>query len=153
MIVSAGGEQKKFTVNKNTKHLTVEFDNLNSGTYNVEIEFKGNERYTTKTLQTQLEITHNSKPVVSQPHKEESDKTNKGKGLGNNTGGIGTGSGDSNVTGSGNGTYNGKISLNGNGFNGDLGSQGSGHGDGAKSYEITKNIKELDENWGSIYRP
>ena len=39
--------------------------------------------------------------------------------------------------------------MNGKGFDGDLGSQGSGHGDGAKSYEITKNIK-LDEGSNTL---
>lgn len=147
LIVSAGGEQKRFTVNKNTKHLTVEFNNLNSGSYSVKIDFKGNERYTSKTLTTSLEITHNSKQPVTQP-KEKANKT--GKGLGNNSGGIGTGSGDSNVSGSGNGTYNGKISLNAKGFNGDMGSQGSGHGDGAKSYEITKNIMKNEKTFNVL---
>ncbi|MBQ8016753.1 MAG: hypothetical protein IJ258_01475 [Methanobrevibacter sp.] len=148
LIVSAGGVQKKFTVNKNTKHLTVEFDNLKSGSYDVEINFKGNERYTSKALETQLEITHHSKPSVPQSHKQ-TNKTTNGNGFGNNTGGIGTGSGDSNATGSGNGTYNGKISLNGKGFNGDLGSQGSGHG--AKSYEVTKNIIKYDDNMNTMF--
>ena len=159
LVVSAGGEQKKFTVNKNTKHLTVEFDDLSSGNYDVEIDFKGNERYTAKTLTTKLEITQPSKPPVSEPSQDES---NDDDGIGNGNGGngngdskskdngIGTGSGDSKSKGNGNGTYNGKISLNAKGFNGDLGSQGSGHGDGGesndgsegvKSYEITKNIK------------
>ena len=151
LIVSAGGEQKKFTVNKNTKHLTVEFDNLKSGSYNVEIDFKGNERYTSKTLIAPLEITSHSNPIVSETPKENTKQTENGKGIGNNTNGIGTGSGNSNATGSGNGTYNGKISLNGNGFNGDLGSQGSGHGDGAKSYEITKNIVKLDDNTNTLF--
>ncbi|WP_405264691.1 hypothetical protein [Methanobrevibacter sp.] len=142
LTVSAGGQQKKFTVNKNTKHLTVEFDNLASGSYDVEIDFKGNERYTAKTLNTAIEITY-SQPSVPEPTPDDNNK-NPGKGFGNNSGGIGTGSGDSNALGSGNGTYNGKLSMNGKGFNGDLGSQGSGHGEGAKSYEISKNIK-LDE--------
>lgn len=141
MIVSAGGVEKKFTVNKNTKHLSVEFNSLPSGYYNVKIDFKGNERYTAKTLNAPLEITYSNTPDTQPTEKTD----NSGKGLGNNTGGIGTGSGDGNVTGSGNGTYNGKISLNGKGFNGDLGSQGSGHGDGAKSYEIAKKIKDLEE--------
>ncbi|MBO6110288.1 MAG: hypothetical protein J6P12_05480 [Methanobrevibacter sp.] len=150
LVVSAGGVQKEFKVNKNTKHITAEFDNLNSGTYDVDIYFRGNERYTSKTLDTELEITKYHQPPVSEPEKEDVEEDDnqpeEGKGVGNNTGGIGTGSGDSNVTGSGNGTYNGKISLNAHGSNGDLGSQGSGHSaDGAKSYEITKNIK-LDEN-------
>lgn len=150
LTVSAGGEQKSFTVNKNTKHLTVEFDDLNSGIYSVKIDFKGNERYTSKTLTTSLEITQNSKQPVSQPSSQPAEKkTQKGKGLGNNTGGTGTGSGNSDASGSGNGTYNGKISLNGKGFNGDLGSQGSGHGDGAKSYEISKNILK-NENTSNI---
>lgn len=150
LTVSAGGQQKKFTVDKNTKHLTVEFNNLASGSYDVEIDFKGNERYTEKTLNVPMEITY-SPPPVSEPANDENndDNSNPGKGFGNNSGGIGTGSGDSNALGSGNGTYNGKLSLNGKGFNGDLGSQGSGHGDGAKSYEITKNIK-LDENSNTL---
>lgn len=148
LIASAGGQQKKFTVNKNTKHLTIEFDNLASSNYDVEIEFKGNERYTSKTLTAPLEITYSPKPPVSQPPVSQpaENDTQTGNGLGNNTGGNSTGSGNSNATGSGNGTYNGKISLNGNGFSGDLGSQGSGHGDGAKSYEISKNIIKIDEN-------
>ena len=54
------------------------------------------------------------------------------------------------MTGNGNGTTNGKISFNGKGFNGDFGSQGSGHGDGAKSYEITKNIIKHNENVNSL---
>ena len=143
LTVNAGGEQKKFTVNKNTKYLTVEFDNLNSGYYNVEIDFEGNERYSSKTLTVPLEIAsyHPTQPVT-----EPGNDINQSKGLGNNTGGIGTGSGNSNVSGSGNGTFNGKISFNGKGFNGDFGSQGSGHGDGAKSYEITKSIIKSDEN-------
>ncbi len=154
LVVSAGGEQKKFTVNKNTKHLTVEFEDLSSGSYNVKIDFKGNERYTAKTLTTEFKITQHSKPD-SEPSQESNDNSagngNGGNGNGNSKGnGIGTGSGDSKSNGDGNGTYNGKISLNAKGFNGDLGSQGSGHGDGgesndgsegAKSYEITKNIK------------
>jgi len=147
LIVSAGGEQKKFTVNRNTKHLTVEFDNLKSGNYNVEIEFEGNERYTSKTIHTTIGITQHSKAPVS---KSSTNDNQTGKGLGNNTGGIGTGSGDGNVTGSGNGTYNGKISLNGKGFNGNLGSQGSGHGDGIKSYEISKNIIKFDDNMNTL---
>ena len=146
LIVSAGGQQKKFTVNKNTKHLTVEFDNLNSGTYNVKIDFQGNERYKSKTLTTTLGITSHSKSPAPQPSNNVS---KPGKGLGNNTGGIGTGSGDSNATGSGNGTINGKLSLNGKGFNGDFGSQGSGHGDGSKSYEINKKI-DLDDNVNTL---
>ena len=139
LTVSAGGVEKKFTVGKNTKYLTVEFNELASGTYDVDIDFKGNERYSSKTLSSSLQISSPSKTPVPEPvTPEENDETDNG--VGNNTGGIGTGTGDSNVTGSGNGTYNGKISLNGNGFNGDLGSQGSGHGDSAKGYEITKNI-------------
>ena len=154
MIVSAGGEQKKFTVDKNTKHLTVEFDNLKSGNYNVKIDFKGNDRYTAKTLNFPLEITQSSKSSssrpINQPISEPSnDVPPEGRGYGNNSGGIGTGSGDANVTGSGNGTYNGKISLNGKGFSGDLGSQGSGHGE-KSSYEITKNIKKFEENANSF---
>ena len=147
LTVSAGGQQKKFTVNKNTKHLTVEFNSLPTGSYDVEIDFNGNERYTAKTLNTAIEITY-SQPSVPEQTPDDNDK-NPGKGFGNNSGGIGTGSGDSNALGSGNGTYNGKLSMNSNGFNGDLGSQGSGHGDGAKSYEITKNIK-LDEGSNTL---
>ena len=147
LIVSAGGVEKKFTVNKNTKHLTVEFDELGSGTYDVDINFKGNERYNSKTLDDSLHISSASKPNTPEPvtpqDDDEPDKTDA-NGVGNNTGGIGTGSGDSNVTGSGNGTYNGKISLNAKGSNGDLGSQGSGHSDGVKSYEITKSIIKND---------
>lgn len=148
LIVSAGGVEKKFTVNKNTKHLTVEFNELGSGTYDVDINFKGNERYNSKTLDNSLHISSTSKhdtpePATSQDDNDEPDKTDA-NGVGNNTGGIGTGSGDSNVTGSGNGTYNGKISLNAKGSNGDLGSQGSGHSDGVKSYEITKSIIKND---------
>lgn len=147
LTVSAGGVQKKYTIDKNTKHLTVDLSGLNSGSYNVEIEFKGNERYTAKTLHTTIGVSHYSRTPVSEPAEE----IEPGKGLGNNTGGIGTGSGNGNVTGSGNGTYNGKISLNGKGFNGDLGSQGSGHGDGAKSYEVTKNIMKSDDNLYSLW--
>ena len=147
LTVSAGGVVKKFNIDKNTKHLTVEFGGLSSGSYNVEIDFKGNERYTAKTLHTTLGISHNPQTPVSEPIED----TEPGKGLGNNTGGIGTGSGDGNVAGSGNGTYNGKISFNGKGFNGDLGSQGSGHGDGAKSYEVTKNIMKSDDNLYSLW--
>ena len=146
LTVSAGGHQKKFTVNKNTKHLTVEFNSLPTGSYDVEIDFNGNERYTSKTLNTAIEISY-SQP--SAPETIPDDNENPGKGFGNNKGGIGTGSGDSNALGSGNGTYNGKLSMNGKGFDGDLGSQGSGHGDGAKSYEITKNIK-LDEGSNTL---
>ena len=148
LIVSAGGEKKTFTVDKNTKHITARFNNLASGSYNVEIEFKGNERYTSKTLSTTIDITQYSSPhEASEP---SGDNRKPGHGFGNNTGGIGTGSGNSNVTGSGNGTVNGRLSLNGKGLSGDLGSQGSGHGDGAKSYEITKNIKKIDENAYSL---
>ena len=144
LIVSAGGYEKKYTIDKNTKHLTVELGNLASGSYNVKIDFKGNERYTSKTLTTTIQIRHYSNPpVAAEP---SNDDRQKGNGFGNNTGGIGTGSGDSNVAGSGNGTFNGKLSINGKGFNGDFGSQGSGHGEGAKSYEITKTIKKIDEN-------
>lgn len=151
LIVKAGGEEKKFTVDKNTKHITAEFDSLPSGTYDVEIEFNGNERYTSKTLDAQLEITHPYNPPVTEPDTDDSNETEQGKGVGNNTKGIGTGTGDSNATGSGNGTYQGKISLNGKGFNGELGSQGSGHGDGAKSYEITKNIQKITDNPYSLW--
>ncbi|WP_405294951.1 hypothetical protein [Methanobrevibacter sp.] len=147
LVVSAGGEQKKFTITKNTKHLTVEFDNLNSGSYDVEIDFKGNERYTQKTLSSSIEITSHSKTPVEEP---DDNTEQPEKGSGNNTGGNSIGSGDSNATGSGNGTTNGKISLNGKGFNGDFGSQGSGHGDGAKSYEITKNIIKTDNTANTL---
>lgn len=143
LIVSAGGEQKKFTVNKDTKHLTVEFDNLVSGIYDVKIEFEGNERYTSKTLTTPLEITSTPKQPV-QEHYESKNQT--GNGLGNNTDGTGTGSGKTKVSSNGNGTTNGKISINGKGFNGEFGSQGSGHGDEAKSYEISKNIIKNDDS-------
>ena len=147
LTVSAGGEQKKFTIDKNTKHLTVKFDDLKSGYYNVEIDFRGNERYTSKTLTTSIQITGKSEFPATEP---ADDNHKKGHGVGNNTGGIGTGSGNSNATGSGNGTYNGKITFNGKGFNGDLGSQGSGHGEQAKSYEITKNIRKIDENTDTL---
>ena len=147
LIVSAGGEQKEFKVDKNTKHITVEFNNLNPGSYNVKIDFKGNDRYNSKTLTVPFEITAHSKSPVPEP---ADDTNNTGKGFGNNTGGIGTGSGDSNVTGSGNGTFNGKISVSGKGFNGDFGSQGSGNGEGAKSYEITKNISKIDDNANTL---
>lgn len=146
LIVSAGSEAKKFTINKNTKHITVEFDNLKSGNYNVEIYFKGNERYTSKTIHTSLEITHYSKSPVSKHYND----VKQTKGLGKNTGGISTGSGDSNAIGNGNGTYNGKISFNGKGFNGDFGSKGSGHGDSAKSYEVTKNIIKSENNINTL---
>ena len=171
LIVEAGGEQKKFTLNSNTKDLTVEFPSLNIGSYDVKIDFKGNERYTSKTLTAPLEITSYSPPVVEEPVEE----TPSGDGLGNNTGGIGTGSGDSNVTGSGNSnvtesgvsnvtnseevsnaTYSGndisneQVSVNGKESGGDVGSQGSGHGDGSKSYEITKTIIKTDDNANAI---
>ena len=148
LSVSAGGYEKKFTLNKNTKHLTVDFDNLKSGNYNVKIDFEGNERYTSKTFTIPFEITAYAPAPDSQPVKNT---TQKGKGVGNNSGGIGTGSGDSNVSGNGNGTFKGKISLDAKGSGGDLGSQGSGNGEGAKSYEITKTIKKLDENPNSVF--
>ncbi len=150
LTVNAGGIQKKFTIDNNTKYLTVEFDSLNLGSYNAEIDFKGNERYTSKTLTVPLKITSHSKLPVAEPVNEENQT---GGGLGNGTGGIGAGNGDSNGTGignsslmnSGNGALNGEISFNGNGLGGGAGSQGNTHGDGAKSYEITKNIK-VDDN-------
>ena len=147
LIVSAGGQQKEFTLDKNTKHIIVEFNNLESGNYNVEIDFKGNEWYSSKTLNTSIEISEYSEPPVSKPIVEDNkiDKKND-NGIGKDTGGVGKGSGNYNVTGTGNGTYNGKISFNGKGFNGDFGSQGSGHGDSVKSYEITKNIKEIEND-------
>lgn len=149
LVASAGGQQKKFTIDKNTRRLTIEFNNLKRGNYNVEIDFKGNERYNSKKLASSIEVTSSpSRPPVSQP---DDDTDKKGHGIGNNTGGTGTGSGNANVTGNGNGTTNGKISFNGKGFNGDFGSQGSGHGDGAKSYEITKNIIKHDENANSLF--
>ena len=147
LIVSAGGVEKKFTVDKNTKSVTARFNELGSGTYNVKIDFKGNERYTSKTLTASLDITGQSQQPATEPAEDTSEP---GKGFGKNDGGISTGSGNSNAIGSGNGTYNGKISLNAKGFNGDLGSQGSGHGDGAKSYEVTKTIKEIDEKSNSL---
>ena len=150
LTVSAGGVEKKFTVSKNTKHLTVEFNELASGTYDVDIDFKGNERYSSKTLSSSLHISSPSKAPYHEPVTPEEDDDKTAQGVGNNTGGIGTGTGDSNVTSSGNGTYNGKISLNGNGFNGDLGSQGSGHGDSAKGYEITKNIIKYNSAVNSL---
>lgn len=141
LTVKAGGEEKRFTVDNATKHLSVNLANLYSGTHNVEIDFRGNERYESKTLTVPFKVT-------TQPKAEEPVEVNQtGTGLGNNTGGIGTGSGDSNVTGSGNGTSNGKISVAGKGFGGDFGSQGSGHGDGAKSYEITKSINPDDSTY------
>ena len=150
LTVSAGGVEKKFTVGKNTKYLTVEFNELASGTYDVDIDFNGNERYNSKTLSSSLHISSPSKAPYQEPVTPEEDDDKTAHGVGNNTGGIGTGTGDSNVTGSGNGTYNGKISLNGNGFNGDLGSQGSGHGDSAKGYEITKNIIKYNSAVNSL---
>ena len=150
LTVSAGGVEKKFTVGKNTKYLTVEFNELASGTYDVDIDFKGNERYSSKTLSSSLHISSPSKAPYHEPVTPEEDDDKTAQGVGNNTGGIGTGTGDSNVTSSGNGTYNGKISLNGNGFNGDLGSQGSGHGDSAKGYEITKNIIKYNSAVNSL---
>lgn len=156
LTVSAGGEQKEFTINKNTKHLSVTFDNLEPGNYDVEIDFKGNERYTSKTLNFPIEITEEPEQTDPEPYNDIEPKGNdlknnaggengakKGTGTGN---GTGTGFGNSNVAGSGNGTYNGKISFNGNGFSGDLGSQGSGNGEGGKSYEITKTLKKIDSN-------
>lgn len=146
LTVSAGGQVKKFNVDKNTKRLTVEFTGLGAGYHDVDIEFAGNERYSSKKLTVPLEITRHSKPQVSEP----AQKTNStGRGSGNGNGGIGTGTGNSNVAGSGNGTYAGKISFNGKGFDGNLGSKGSGSGsgDGPKGYEITKNVaKKIDEN-------
>lgn len=143
LTVSAGGIVKKFTVNKNTGRVTANFNGLPAGYYNVEVDFEGNERYNSKTLSDSIEISSYSPSPQPQPSKEDDSPAN---GVGNNSDGIGTGSGNSNVLGSGNGTYNGRLSLNGNGFNGDLGSQGSGHGDAAKGYEINKILKKIDEN-------
>ncbi|WP_406535272.1 hypothetical protein [Methanobrevibacter sp.] len=151
LSASAGGEQKKFTINKNTKYLTVEFNNLSPGNYNVEIDFEGNERYASKTLTVPLEITSYRYYYSPPPTTEPVNDINQSNGLGNNTGGIGTGSGNSNVSGSGNGTFNGKISFNGKGFSGDFCSQGSGHGDGAKSYEVTKSIINFDNNVNNAF--
>ena len=143
LIVSAGGVEKKYTVNKDTKHITADFSNLKSGTYKVKIEFQGNERYTSKTITDSIEITHYfPSPAKQTPVKVKTPP----KGVGNNTGGTGTGSGDGNVPGNGNGTYNGKIFLNAKGVNGDMGSQGSGHGEAAKSYEVNKVLKKIDES-------
>ena len=152
LTVSAGGLVKKFKVDRNTKRLTVDFSELGSGTYDVDIYFGGNARYNSKTLDGSVEITHQPKPPVPQydpQPAEEEDHT--GDGGGNNTGGIGTGTGNANVAGSGNGTYSGQISFNGKGFDGNLGTQGSGsgngNGEGPKGYEITKNVvKKIDEN-------
>lgn len=153
LTVSAGGQQKQFTVDRTTRHLTVEFNDLEPGDYDIEINFKGNERYTSKTFTFPFEITDEpeqedeTKPITEPSVSEPTDNTNpKRNGFGNNSGGIGTGSGNSNVAGSGNGTFNGRLSFNVNGFNGDFGSQGSGNGE-AKSYEINKTvIKKIDDN-------
>ena len=157
LVVSAGGVEKKFNVDKNTKHLTVSFDELGSGSYDVAIEFMGNERYTSKSLTDDIHISHNYNAPVSEPVKEEDNNhNNPGNGDGSNSDGdgIGIGTGDSNSAGSGNGTYNGRISSNARGFNGDLGSQGSGHGDGdgssVKSYEITKNITKNEASYALL---
>lgn len=157
LVVSAGGVEKKFNVDKNTKHLTVSFDELGSGSYDVAIEFMGNERYTSKSLTDDIHISHNYNAPVSEPVKEEDNNHNNpcnGDGSNSDGDGIGTGTGDSNSAGSGNGTYNGRISSNARGFNGDLGSQGNGHGDGdgsgVKSYEITKNITKNEASYALL---
>ena len=150
LTVKAGGIVKKFKVDKNTKSVTADFSELSSGSYDVDIEFEGNSRYYSKTVDGAIEISHQPKPPVTPPEVPPAEeKNNTGGGVGNNTGGIGTGTGDANVAGSGNGTYNGQISFNGKGFDGNLGTQGSGSGDGSgegpKGYEITKNVaKEID---------
>jgi hypothetical protein len=144
LVVSAGGVEKKFTVDKNTRRLTVDFSSLGSGSYNVKIYFKGNERYTSKTVNGHIEVRHYPQ-ATHQQVPEEKETVPEGHGFGDNKGGIGTGSGDGNVLGSGNGTFNGRMSSNAKGSGGNLGSQGSGHGEGVKSYEITKNIKEIHE--------
>lgn len=147
LTVSAGGVVKKFTVNKNTGRVTADFNGLPAGYYDVEVDFEGNERYNSKTLSDSIEISSYSPSPSPQPQPQPSEEDDEpANGVGNNTDGIGTGSGNSNVLGSGNGTYNGRLSLNANGFNGDLGSQGSGHGDGVKGYEINKVLKKIDEN-------
>lgn len=157
LAVSAGGVEKKFTVDRNTKHLTVSFDELGSGSHNVDIEFMGNERYTSKTLTDDIYISHSYNEPDREPVTEEGNNDdNPGSGDGSNSDGdgIGTGTGDSNSAGSGNGTYNGRMSSNARGFNGDLGSQGSGHGDGdgsgVKSYEITKNITKNEASYALL---
>ncbi|WP_458405429.1 hypothetical protein [Methanobrevibacter sp.] len=151
LLVSAGGIQKKFTVDKNTRHLSVEFNELSSGSYDVDIEFMGNERYTSKTLDDSLYISHHTTPPAEEPAEEKTDNGNgnggDGNGNGNNTGGTGTGTGNSNTAGSGNGTFNGRMSSNARGFNGDLGSQGSGHDGGPKGYEISKVVKQIDNDY------
>ncbi|WP_458452983.1 hypothetical protein [Methanobrevibacter sp.] len=151
LLVSAGGIQKKFTVDKNTKHLSVEFNELSSGSHDVDIEFMGNERYTSKTLDDSLYISHHTTQPAEEPAEEKTDNGNgnggDGNGDGNNTGGTGTGTGNSNAVGNGNGTYNGRMSSNARGFNGDLGSQGSGHDGGAKGYEISKVVKQIDNDY------
>ena len=117
----------------------------------------GNERYTSKTLTDDIYISHSYKEAEREPVKEEDNNDNNpGNGDGNNSDGdgIGTGTGDSNSPGSGNGTYNGRMSSNARGFNGDLGSQGSGHGDGdgsgVKSYEITKDITKNEASYALL---
>ncbi|MBE6500045.1 MAG: hypothetical protein E7Z80_05840 [Methanobrevibacter thaueri] len=152
LVVSAGGVKKKFPVDKNTGHITADFSSLNSGSYDVEIFFEGNERYNSKSLSTSIDISHPApqpQPPIPDPQPQPqpgNDDNESGKGVGNNTGGTGTGSGDGNVTGSGNGNYDRKLPINVKGSNGDFGSQGSGHSGGVKSYEISKIIKNLNEN-------
>lgn len=153
LTVSAGGIVKKFTVDKDTKSLTVDFSELGSGTYDVDIDFGGNARYNSKTLDGAIEITHQEHPVLQHDSQPDEEENNAGDGGGNDDGGVGTGTGDSNVAGSGNGTYNGQISFNGKGFDGKLGTQGSGsgNGEGPKGYEITKNVvKQIDESANAL---
>ncbi|MBE6500962.1 MAG: hypothetical protein E7Z79_00810 [Methanobrevibacter thaueri] len=150
LTVSAGGLVKKFNVDRNTERLTVDLSELGSGTYDVDIDFAGNARYNSKTLKGAIEITHQPEPQV--PHNDpqtDEERNNAGDGGGNDDGGTGTGTGNANVAGSGNGTYNGQISFNGKGFDGNLGTQGSGsgNGEGPKGYEITENaVKKIDDN-------
>lgn len=150
LTVSAGGLVKKFTVDRNTKRITVDLSELGSGTYDFDIDFGGNARYSSKTLEGSIEITHQQEsPAPHYDPQPAEERKDTGDGGGSNAGGTGTGTGNANVAGSGNGTYNGQISFNGNGFDGNLGTQGSGsgNGEGPKGYEITENaVKKIDDN-------
>lgn len=148
LVVSAGGVQKEFKVNKNTKHITAEFNNLNSGTYDVDINFKGNERYTSKTLDAQLEITNSHQPPASEPEKEDEKQPEEGKGEGNSPSGNGTGSGDSNVTGSGKGTSNGNSTSTGTGSNGNSTATSTRHSGKLSSTATESNGKSSSTDTG-----
>ena len=155
LTVTVAGIVKKFTVDKNTKKVTADFTGLPSGEYKVEIEFRGNDRYSSKNLTGTVEITHYRNAPLPQenPHNEEEKNPTGTGGAGNGTGGTGTGEGDGDAPGSGNGTYNGKITFNGKGFDANLGTQGSGsgNGEGPKGYEITKNaVKKINESANAL---